>query len=79
MPTLVFCKSFADVPLTDKGVDTPTFLEASDGLVKLFGETVYTYTIHRGLRSAPCLDVFFVQIYWDLVFLDSSNQTYEAT
>ncbi|KZT43530.1 glycolipid transfer protein, partial [Sistotremastrum suecicum HHB10207 ss-3] len=29
-------KSFADVPITDAGVDTATFLEASQGLSKMF-------------------------------------------
>ncbi|EGN96942.1 hypothetical protein SERLA73DRAFT_140796 [Serpula lacrymans var. lacrymans S7.3] len=29
-------KSFADVPITDDGVDTASFLEASNGLVQLF-------------------------------------------
>ncbi|PWN99503.1 glycolipid transfer protein [Tilletiopsis washingtonensis] len=29
-------KSYADVPLTDEGVDTSAFLEATEGLVKLF-------------------------------------------
>ncbi|KAI5980802.1 glycolipid transfer protein domain-containing protein [Pisolithus albus] len=29
-------KSFADVPITEDGVETHSFLEASDGLVKLF-------------------------------------------
>ncbi|PPQ97827.1 LOW QUALITY PROTEIN: hypothetical protein CVT26_012933 [Gymnopilus dilepis] len=31
-------KSFADVPLTSEGVETASFLEASDGLVQMFGE-----------------------------------------
>lgn len=31
-------QSFADVPIKDSGVDTTTFLEASDGLVQMFGE-----------------------------------------
>ncbi|KAF8172438.1 glycolipid transfer protein domain-containing protein [Pholiota molesta] len=29
-------KSFADVPFTDEGVETESFLEASDGLLQLF-------------------------------------------
>jgi len=29
-------RSFANVPVTEQGVDTASFLEASDGLVKLF-------------------------------------------
>ncbi|PPQ84595.1 hypothetical protein CVT25_015798 [Psilocybe cyanescens] len=35
-PYLETVKSFADVPITDAGVDTVTFLEAADGLVGLF-------------------------------------------
>ncbi len=30
-------QSFADVPITDAGVDTVAFLEASQGLLGLFG------------------------------------------
>jgi len=30
-------QSFADVTITDAGVDTVAFLEAADGLVGLFG------------------------------------------
>ncbi|PWN35993.1 putative het-c2 protein [Meira miltonrushii] len=29
-------KSYADVPVTEKGVDTSSFLEATEGLIKLF-------------------------------------------
>ncbi|GAA98126.1 uncharacterized protein L969DRAFT_85946 [Mixia osmundae IAM 14324] len=38
MPTYfdTVSKSFADVPVTDAGVDTAAFLEASEGVVKLF-------------------------------------------
>lgn len=32
-PYLETVKSFADVPITDAGIDTVAFLEASDGLV----------------------------------------------
>ncbi|KAF9564745.1 glycolipid transfer protein [Agrocybe pediades] len=35
-PYLETVKSFADVPVTDAGVDTVAFLEAADGLVGLF-------------------------------------------
>ncbi|KIK09835.1 hypothetical protein K443DRAFT_671151 [Laccaria amethystina LaAM-08-1] len=35
-PYLETVKSFADVPITDAGIDTVAFLEASDGLVGLF-------------------------------------------
>ncbi|KZT25294.1 glycolipid transfer protein [Neolentinus lepideus HHB14362 ss-1] len=39
-------KSFADVPITDDGVDTAAFLEASDGLITmfdLFGSAVFGF------------------------------------
>ncbi|TFK48359.1 glycolipid transfer protein [Heliocybe sulcata] len=39
-------KSFADVPITDDGVDTPAFIEASDGLITmfdLFGSAVFGF------------------------------------
>jgi hypothetical protein len=36
----VHSQSFADVPITDDGVDTETFLQASDGLVQMFGEKI---------------------------------------
>jgi hypothetical protein len=32
-------QSFADVPISDAGVDTAIFLEAADGLVGLFGRS----------------------------------------
>jgi len=35
-PYFETAKSFADVPVTDKGVDTVQFLEAADGLVNMF-------------------------------------------
>lgn len=35
---LKYTQSFADVPINADGVDTATFLEASDGLVQMFGE-----------------------------------------
>ncbi|KAH9485081.1 Glycolipid transfer protein B [Psilocybe cubensis] len=44
-PYLETVKSFADVPITDAGVDTVTFLEAADGLVGLFdllGSTAFS-------------------------------------
>jgi len=44
-PYLETVKSFADVPITDAGVDTVAFLEASDGLVGLFdllGSTAFS-------------------------------------
>ncbi|KIJ21187.1 hypothetical protein PAXINDRAFT_174379 [Paxillus involutus ATCC 200175] len=39
-------RSFANVPITEDGVDTTSFLEASDGLVKLFdllGSSVFGF------------------------------------
>jgi hypothetical protein len=33
----ILTQSFANVSITEHGVDTASFLEASDGLVKLFG------------------------------------------
>jgi hypothetical protein len=30
-------KSFADVPVTDEGVDTVQFLQAAEGLTGMFG------------------------------------------
>ncbi|KAF8552973.1 het-c2 protein [Imleria badia] len=35
-PFLETVKSFADVPITDEGIDTIAFLEASEGVVRLF-------------------------------------------
>ncbi|KAH7890169.1 het-c2 protein [Phlebopus sp. FC_14] len=35
-PFLETVKSFADVPITDSGVDTIAFLEAAEGVVRLF-------------------------------------------
>jgi len=37
---MVSVQSFADVPISDTGVDTQAVLEASDGLVQMFGELV---------------------------------------
>lgn len=34
-------KSFAEVPITDAGVDTVEFLLASEGLVGMFGMLIY--------------------------------------
>jgi hypothetical protein len=41
---ILFQKSFADVPLRDNGVDTQSFLEASDGLVMMFGTFVLPFS-----------------------------------
>jgi len=46
-------KSFADVPFTEYGVETQSFLEASDGLVQmfdLFGSAVFGF-VQSDLRS----------------------------
>ena len=40
MIDLFYFKSFADVPFTEYGVETQSFLEASDGLVQMFGTLV---------------------------------------
>ena len=39
-PFISFPKSFADVPLNENGVETQSFLEASDGLVLMFGKAL---------------------------------------
>lgn len=36
-------KSFADVPFTECGVETQSFLEASDGLIQMFGTLVLPF------------------------------------
>jgi len=46
-------KSFADVPVTDNGIETEVFLEASDGLVQMFdllGSTVFEF-IQTDIRN----------------------------
>ena len=35
------CQSFADVNVTEDGVDTLTFLEAAEGVVKLFSAPLF--------------------------------------
>ena len=40
---LTYLKSFADVPITEYGVETQSFLEASDGLVQMFGTLVLPF------------------------------------
>jgi len=52
-PHFESAKSFVDVPITDEGVDTRTFLEASDDLVhmfELFGSTIFGF-IQKDIRS----------------------------
>ncbi|KAF9527325.1 glycolipid transfer protein domain-containing protein [Crepidotus variabilis] len=52
-PYLESVTSFADVPVTDAGVDTVKFLEASDGLVGLFdllGSTAFS-VVQSDLRG----------------------------
>jgi len=53
--TVVVGQSFADVHFTNEGVDTCSFLEASDGLVKLFGERRRTHrrTEDLGVDTVP--------------------------
>ena len=43
MISLFILKSFADVPFTEYGVETQSFLEASDGLVQMFGTFVLPF------------------------------------
>lgn len=45
------CQSFADVPITDAGVDTVEFLQAADGLVGLFGRAKHCYMDESHLFS----------------------------
>lgn len=40
-------QSFADVPITDDGIETAQFLEASDGLVNMFGTFLNFYELFR--------------------------------
>ncbi|KAF8160696.1 glycolipid transfer protein domain-containing protein [Crassisporium funariophilum] len=52
-PYLETVKSFADVPITDAGVDTVIFLQAADGLVGLFdllGSTAFV-VVQNDLRG----------------------------
>lgn len=37
----IITRSFTDVEITEQGINTDQFLEASDGLIKMFG-TNYT-------------------------------------
>lgn len=34
-------QSFVDVPVTEDGIDTASFLDASEGLVKMFGAPLH--------------------------------------
>ncbi|KAF9232451.1 glycolipid transfer protein domain-containing protein [Melanogaster broomeanus] len=48
-------RSFANVPITEDGVDTVSFLEASDGLVKLFdllGSGVFGFGVRSRYQHA---------------------------
>jgi len=52
-PHFESAKSFVDVPITNEGVDTQTFLEASDDLVhmfELFGSTIFGF-VQRDIRG----------------------------
>ena len=66
----VSCQSFADVPITDAGVDTVVFLQAADGLVGLFGRS-RNCCVDNSLTS--------LQISLDQQHLASCNLIYEAT
>ena len=50
----VVLQSFADVNLTESGIDTVHFLEASDGLVTMFG------TFKTSLHEFPPFKLFNV-------------------
>ena len=54
-------QSFADVPITDKGVDTVKFIEASEGLVGLFGR------FSKAIPGVFSFLTFCLKIYWDLL------------
>jgi hypothetical protein len=54
-------QSFADVPVTDAGVNTVAFLEAAEGLVGLFGAHRHTIVsgaqcLIQGWDAQICLD-----------------------
>lgn len=47
-----YMQSFADVPLTEHGVATEPFLEASDGLLQMFGEDIPARLMTSGRLDA---------------------------
>ncbi|KAK0476725.1 glycolipid transfer protein [Armillaria novae-zelandiae] len=56
-PYLERVKSFADVPVTDAGVDTLAFLEASEGLVGIFGAQNLAILSYHLFNSLDVLDL----------------------
>ena len=59
----IYLQSFADVPLTEHGVETEPFLEASDGLLQMFGEDAaeslgnYSHSSRRAFVISLRLDL----------------------
>ncbi|KAL5492919.1 hypothetical protein ACEPAI_4367 [Sanghuangporus weigelae] len=51
-------KSFADIPVTDDGAPTAEFLEASDGLVGMFGSIGLEYSLSSRLTLKDVRTVF---------------------
>jgi hypothetical protein len=49
----------------DQGIETASFLEASDGLVKMFGKTTYSYGFHI-LEQMDYHQIFLVRRSLDL-------------
>ncbi|KAF8798670.1 glycolipid transfer protein [Phlegmacium glaucopus] len=69
-------KSFADVPFTENGIETQSFLEASDGLVQmfdLFGSGVFGF-IQSDLRS----NIAGVRARYDSATTHEKSATLEA-
>lgn len=48
-PTSLHIQSFAEVSVNSDGVETVSFLDASDGLVNMFGE-------HRSISTGPTME-----------------------
>lgn len=61
-------QSFADVPITDAGVDTLAFLEAAQGVVGLFGEYRVLVQVRTPANTSPDLlaSAAFVPVQTDL-------------
>jgi len=70
-PFLESVKSFADVRVTDNGVDTLEFLEAAEGLVRLFdlfGSTAFS-VVQTDLRG----NIVKVRVRYDAATAESST------
>lgn len=66
-------QSFADVPITDLGVATISFLEAAEGLVGIFGKSLSKLLCRNALK------VCNLQICSDLLLSLSFRLILEAT